>query len=179
VREGRADELDRPHQVGRDRVVDLGVVSGGSGSHRMNRAKSWTFAPEGSTRRFHSERSLLSAPSAADYGDVPTPAPKRTQTLVATLALVGATAIWGSTFLVTKQSLPEMSPASFLVWRFGLAAIALLVARPRQLVTLTRAELHRGLLLGVFLGSGFLLQTIGLLDTDAGVSGFLTGPLLS
>jgi hypothetical protein len=58
--------------------------------------------------------------------------------------LVGATAIWGSTFLVTKQSLPEMSPASFLVWRFGLAAIALLVARPRQLVTLTRAELHRG-----------------------------------
>ena len=94
---------------------------------------------------------------------------------MATLALVGATAIWGSTFLVTKQSLPEMSPASFLVWRFGLAAIALLVARPRQLVTLTRAELHRGLLLGVFLGSGFLLQTIGLLDTDAGVSGFLTG----
>lgn len=118
---------------------------------------------------------MLSAPSAPDYGDVPTPAPKRTQTLLATLALVGATAIWGSTFLVTKQSLPEMSPASFLVWRFGLAAIALLVARPRQLVALTRAELHRGLLLGVFLGSGFLLQTIGLLDTDAGVSGFLTG----
>ena len=75
-----------------------------------------------------------------------------------------------------KQSLPQMPPASFLVWRFGLAAIALLVARPRQLVTLTRAEeLHRGLLLGVFLGSGFLLQTIGLLGTGAGVSGFLTG----
>jgi len=107
------------------------------------------------------------------------PAPKRPQTLVATLALVGATAIWGSTFLVTKQSLPEMSPASFLVWRFGLAAIALLVARPRKLVTLTRAELRRGLLLGVFLSSGFLLQTIGLLDTDAGCRAFSPGPLSS
>lgn len=96
VREGRADELDRPHQVGRDRGVDLAVVSGGSGSHRINRAKSWTFsAPERSTRRFDSERSLLSAPSAPDHGDVPTPAPKRTQTLVATLALVGATAAGG------------------------------------------------------------------------------------
>ena len=56
---------------------------------------------------------------------------------------------------MTKQSLPELSPASFLVWRFGPAAIALLVARARKLVTLTRAELHRGLLLGVFLSSGF------------------------
>jgi hypothetical protein len=72
-----------------------------------------------------------------------------------------------------------MSPASFLVWRFGLAAIALLVARPRQLVTLTRAELHRGFLLGVFLGSGLLLQTIGLLDTDAGCRAFSPGLLLS
>ena len=47
VREGRADELDRPHQVGRDRVVDLAVVSGGSGSHRINCAKSWTFQRPG------------------------------------------------------------------------------------------------------------------------------------
>jgi hypothetical protein len=47
VREGRADELDRPHQVGRDRVVDLGVVSRGCGSHRTNRAKSWTFQRTG------------------------------------------------------------------------------------------------------------------------------------
>jgi hypothetical protein len=71
------------------------------------RAKSWTFQRPGALRRFHSERSLLSAPSAPDYGDVPTPAPKWTQTLVATLALVGATAVWGSTFLVTKQSCPR------------------------------------------------------------------------
>jgi hypothetical protein len=47
VREGRADELDRSHQLGRDRVVDLRVVSRGSGSHRMNRAKSWTFQRSG------------------------------------------------------------------------------------------------------------------------------------
>jgi drug/metabolite transporter (DMT)-like permease len=92
------------------------------------------------------------------------------------LALVGATAVWGSTFLVTKVSLPEISAASFLVWRFGIAAIVLVVAAaPRRLRALTPREVRQGVALGFFLASGFLLQTHGLLDTDAGASGFLTG----
>ncbi|EWT00732.1 permease [Intrasporangium oryzae NRRL B-24470] len=95
--------------------------------------------------------------------------------LGAVAALVGATAVWGSTFVVTKQALPETSPASFLVWRFGIAALVLVVAAPRRLRAMTRRELGHGAALGAFLAAGFLLQTHGLLDTDAGVSGFLTG----
>ncbi len=91
------------------------------------------------------------------------------------MALVGATALWGSTFVVTKQSLDSSTPASLLVWRFGVAALVLGLARPGDVRTLTPADRRHGALLGVFLGSGFLLQTIGLLDTPAGVSGFLTG----
>jgi drug/metabolite transporter (DMT)-like permease len=99
----------------------------------------------------------------------------RSGTLPATAALVAATAVWGSTFVVTKGSLDELDPASFLTWRFGVAAVALLLVRPRSPARLTREEQRRSALLGVALAAGFLLQTTGLLHTLAGVSGFLTG----
>ncbi len=89
--------------------------------------------------------------------------------------LVAATAIWGSTFVVTKASLAGMRPASFLTWRFGIAAAVLVLARPSRAWLLTSSDRRRALLLGVLLGAGFLLQTTGLQSTSAGVSGFLTG----
>ena len=92
----------------------------------------------------------------------------------AVAALVGATVVWGSTFVVTKHSLTDMAAALFLTWRFGLAALVLLTA-PGRVRALSAKEWRRGLLLGTLLGSGFLLQTVGLKDTPAGVSGFLTG----
>ncbi|GAA2168832.1 DMT family transporter [Pedococcus bigeumensis] len=95
--------------------------------------------------------------------------------LLATVALLAATAIWGSTFVVTKRSLTDLSPPSFLLWRFGLAAGVLVLARPRCVARLSRAERRQAVLLGVALAGGFLLQTFGLLHTLAGVSGFLTG----
>jgi drug/metabolite transporter (DMT)-like permease len=98
--------------------------------------------------------------------------------IAATAALLAATAIWGSTFLVTRRSLPGISAASFLTWRFGIAAAVLILARPGRLRALTRAERRHGLILGLFLGTGFLLQTIGLRHTTAGISGFLTGTMV-
>jgi drug/metabolite transporter (DMT)-like permease len=95
--------------------------------------------------------------------------------LLATVALLVATALWGSTFVVTKSSLTHLSPASFLLWRFGIAAGALVLARPRAVARLSPAERRRATLLGAALAGGFLLQTVGLLHTLAGVSGFLTG----
>lgn len=95
--------------------------------------------------------------------------------LLATVALLAATAIWGSTFVVTKRSLADLSPAAFLTWRFGIAAGVLLLVRPRSVASLGRADRRHAVLLGAALAAGFLLQTIGLLHTLAGVSGFLTG----
>ena len=91
------------------------------------------------------------------------------------VALVAAPAVWGSTFVVTKGSLDDLAPATFLAWRFGLAAVVLLVVRPARVRALTRVELWRGVVLGLLLGSGFVLQTVGLSTTTAGLSGFLTG----
>lgn len=91
------------------------------------------------------------------------------------VALVAATAVWGSTFVVTKQSLHEIAPPTFLTWRFGIAAVVLVAMRPGRVLALSSRERRHGLVLGLLLGSGFLLQTIGLQSTSSGVSGFLTG----
>lgn len=93
----------------------------------------------------------------------------------AAVALVGATAVWGSTFIVTKDTLDSLGPESLLAWRFGIAAVVLTAVGWRGVRTLTRTERRRATLLGLFLAAGFLLQTHGLEHTLAGVSGFLTG----
>ena len=90
-------------------------------------------------------------------------------------ALLLATVAWGSTFVVTKSSLDELGPASFLSWRFGIAAIVLLLVSARRTFALSSTDLRRGAALGILLGVGFLLQTTGLQHTSAGLSGFLTG----
>ncbi len=92
-----------------------------------------------------------------------------------TLALVGVTAIWGSTFVVVKDAIGEIPVTDFLTLRFGLAALAMLVLRPRSVVALSAAGRRAGVVIGLALGAGYLLQTLGLQHTSAAVSGFITG----
>jgi drug/metabolite transporter (DMT)-like permease len=92
-----------------------------------------------------------------------------------TLALVAVTAVWGSTFVVVKDAVEQMPVTDFLTWRFALAALAMLVLRPRAVASLGTAGRRAGLLLGLALGAGYLLQTLGLQTTSAAVSGFITG----
>lgn len=102
-----------------------------------------------------------------------------------TLALVGVTAVWGSTFVVVKDAIEQLPVTDFLTWRFALAAAAMLLLRPRALHGLGSSGRRAGTVLGVALGAGYLLQTLGLQHASAAVSGFITGmfvvltPLLS
>jgi drug/metabolite transporter (DMT)-like permease len=91
------------------------------------------------------------------------------------LALVAVTAVWGSTFVVVKDSVEKMPVTDFLTWRFALAALAMLLIRPRAVAGLGPSGRRAGLLLGLALGAGYLLQTLGLQTTRASVSGFITG----
>ena len=92
-----------------------------------------------------------------------------------TLALLAVTAVWGSTFVVVKDAIRQMAVTDFLTWRFLLAALAMLLLRPRSVAALGRAGRRSGALLGLALGAGYLLQTLGLQHTSAAVSGFITG----
>jgi len=92
-----------------------------------------------------------------------------------TLALIGVTAIWGSTFVIVKRAVEQMPVTDFLTWRFALAALAMLLLRPRSVASLSTAGRRAGVVVGLALGAGYLLQTLGLQHTSAAVSGFITG----
>ncbi len=92
-----------------------------------------------------------------------------------TLALVGVTATWGSTFFMIKDLLTEFSVLDFLSIRFAIAAAALFLISPRAVRRLSRDELRHGVALGVLYGVAQVLQTTGLERTPATVSGFVTG----
>ena len=100
---------------------------------------------------------------------------ERKVALAGTAALVGVTAVWGSTFVVVKDATDRMPVMDFLAWRFAIAAIAMLVVRPRSVTRLSSAGRRHGLLLGLSLAAGYVAQTFGLRRTPATVSGFITG----
>jgi drug/metabolite transporter (DMT)-like permease len=95
----------------------------------------------------------------------------------AALALVAV--IWGSTFVVVKQALGDISTLYFLFLRFSLASICLLLLFANSFRKMPWLEIRRGLgggaIAGLFLWLGYILQTVGLKYTSAGNSGFLTG----
>jgi drug/metabolite transporter (DMT)-like permease len=91
-------------------------------------------------------------------------------------ALAFNTVIWGSTFVLVKAALGHVSPILFLALRFSLATLALLALfrGPGKGPRTWKAVLS-GALSGVFLFSGYVLQTLGLRLTTASKSAFLTG----
>jgi drug/metabolite transporter (DMT)-like permease len=103
---------------------------------------------------------------------------KLSKPALATILLVGATAVWGSTFVVVKDAVSRMPVMDFLAWRFTIAAVAIAVARPRAVARLDRRGKAIGVLLGLALGTGYITQTVGLQHTSATISGFLTGLLV-
>ncbi len=99
----------------------------------------------------------------------------RRTTLIATLALLTVTAIWGSTFFLIKDLLDRMPVLDFLAVRFSIAAVILVVVAPRALGRLSADSRRHAVVLGLLYGVAQILQTAGLAHTAASVSGFITG----
>jgi drug/metabolite transporter (DMT)-like permease len=99
--------------------------------------------------------------------------------------LIGVTMIWGSTFLVTQQTIKLISPFQYLGICFSVATLSLAIIFPGHLRRITRAEVVSGTMIGLFLFAGYALQTHGLQYTTSSKAGFITGlnvplvPLLS
>jgi drug/metabolite transporter (DMT)-like permease len=91
-------------------------------------------------------------------------------------SLVAVTLIWGATFVLVKQALADVSTLLFLTLRFSIAAAALaLIFRKEFRAPNASASLLRGVLAGIFLFGGYVLQTAGLKFTSASKAGFITG----
>ena len=91
------------------------------------------------------------------------------------LALAGAAAIWGGSFVVIKGAL-DVVPACWLMCvRFGLAALVLGCIFHRRLAqSLDSRHLVAGGVVGVFCGLGFVIQNVGLTTITPGRNAFLT-----
>ena len=91
----------------------------------------------------------------------------------ALFALIVVTAIWGSTFSLSKDLLTRMAVTDYLALRFLTAALVIGAARPRVLLRLDRRIVAIGATLGLLYFTGQLLQFIGLQHTAATVSAFV------
>jgi drug/metabolite transporter (DMT)-like permease len=106
---------------------------------------------------------------------VPTAPTSRRTTLLATAALLAVTACWGSTFFLIHDLLERVPTLDFLAIRFAIASLTLILLAPRALGRLTRESRRQAVVLGCLYGGAQILQTAGLAETPASVSGFITG----
>lgn len=92
------------------------------------------------------------------------------------LLIVLATLIWGSSFVIVKDTTNVISPAWILVFRFTLAAVLLaIVFIKKRALFFKKDYVFLGALFGFLMFMGYYLQTIGITDTTPGKNAFLTG----
>jgi drug/metabolite transporter (DMT)-like permease len=94
---------------------------------------------------------------------------------IAPWALLAVSAAWGLSFVVMKDPIAKQSVNSFLFTRFLVAIIAMVALQPSVLQKISKEILIKGFIAGLLLGSGFILQTLGLARAGAAITGFITG----
>lgn len=90
------------------------------------------------------------------------------------LALIGATLLWGSSFVVLKTTIDSVPTLWVLAIRFTGAAVLMGIPCLKQLRKIDRGCLRAGALMGVMLFAAYTLQTFGLERTTPGKNAFLT-----
>ena len=72
--------------------------------------------------------------------------------------LLSLTIIWGSTFVLTKFILENASPFVYVAIRFFAASVLFAALFFRRLRTISKDGVAKGLILGMLLFLGFMLQ---------------------
>ncbi len=99
---------------------------------------------------------------------------RRITSIIAPLALLAATVIWGVAFVVVKNEVHNVGAVYMIAFRFTVAAAFLaLVFIPRYKNMTKKTWLH-GLIVGALLFTAYVFQTVGAKYTTAGNSAFLT-----
>jgi drug/metabolite transporter (DMT)-like permease len=97
------------------------------------------------------------------------------QLKLAPWALLAVSASWGAAFVIMKPAIERQSVNSFLATRFVMAVVVMTLLRPSVLQKINKEMLLKGSLAGLFLGTGYIFQTLGLARTGAAITGFVTG----
>ena len=90
------------------------------------------------------------------------------------LFLVLAAFIWGSSFIIMKESLDSLATGVLLAIRFAIASVAIFVMFKRQLRQLDFTKFLKGGIIGILLFGAYLVQTLGLMTTTSAKNAFLT-----
>ncbi|MCR5575761.1 MAG: DMT family transporter [Oscillospiraceae bacterium] len=96
------------------------------------------------------------------------------QALLGKLALLATAIIWGSSFVVFKNTLGSIGALWVLAIRFSIAALIMGCVSFRKIKRATPRCFKGGLLMGAALACAYIVQTYGLVYTTPGKNAFLT-----
>ena len=90
------------------------------------------------------------------------------------LALLSATLIWGSSFVILKNTLDSVPTLWILALRFCGAAAFMLLICWKKLKLIDKSYIKGGAIMGLILSCSYIVQTYGLVYTTPGKNAFLT-----
>ena len=96
------------------------------------------------------------------------------QQLVAKLALLLATLIWGRSFIIMKDALDDITTYYLLAIRFTGAFVLLGIVFWKKWKHINKDVIIAGFIMGTALIAAYAFQTFGLMDTTPGKNAFLT-----
>ena len=94
--------------------------------------------------------------------------------LMGRLAIFATAVIWGTSFVVLKNTLDSMGTLWVLAIRFTVSALLLCLMAGRHLKSISKPCIKGGVMMGIFLAAAYIVQTYGLLYTTPGKNAFLT-----
>ncbi len=94
--------------------------------------------------------------------------------LVGQILLLLATLVWGSSFLILKQTINEVPPFFVIAIRFLVSGGLLSLIFIKRLRNSNKKTFFQGVVLGICLSLAYVFQTIGLIHTTPGRNAFLT-----
>ena len=98
----------------------------------------------------------------------------KSKSLLAKLALLGATLIWGSSFIFMKST-AEALPVFFLLFvRFSIACVTLSLIFIKLFKKIDKKYILYGFTAGLCLFCAYTVQTFGIIYTSPGKNAFLT-----
>ena len=91
------------------------------------------------------------------------------------LLLFLATLVWGTSFIVLKETIEQVPSFYVIAIRFIIAGGVLSLVYIKKLRLGSKKTFIKGVILGLLLFSAYLTQTLGLENTTAGRNAFITG----